>query len=213
LDIDLYKHSPRQSTLDVWPLRHSQLFALVQGRFAAASFRQQTLDYLRGGSTPQMRARAWRVVSHEIEATKKLVEDSGAVYALMHFPWLDDLDHHPLQDVHDGTAALAAKRGVPYLDLLDVFRGREPEQVRLANDAHPNPEGHRIAAEAVAEWLVERVLPRLHPSPASRPVAPVSREEILAAEVAHYHQVLRIAPECFSARFRLLKLRAGEEKP
>jgi len=213
LDVDLYKHSPRQVEPVLWPSRYSRLFALVETQFAAASFCQQTLDYLRGGATPQMRARAWRIVSHEIEATRKLVEDSGAVYALAHFPWLSDLDHHPLQDVHDGTAALAAKLGVPYLDLLDVFRGQDAEHVRLVNDAHPNPQGHRMAAEAVTEWLVRRVLPELHPRAASRPVAPVSREEILAAEVAHYHQVLRIDSECFSARFRLLRLRAGVKTP
>ena len=46
------------------------------------------------------------------------------------------------------------EEGVPHLDLLDTFDGRDPSDLVVGRfDAHPNEEGHRIAAEAILPWL------------------------------------------------------------
>jgi len=49
---------------------------------------------------------------------------------------------------------------VPYLDLLEVFAGRDAESLRVspANE-HPNAPAHRLAAERIARFLREEVLP------------------------------------------------------
>jgi lysophospholipase L1-like esterase len=54
----------------------------------------------------------------------------------------------------------ASRLGVPYLDLLEAFAGHDAETLRvsLANE-HPNALGHRLAAERIARFLRDDVLP------------------------------------------------------
>ncbi len=58
------------------------------------------------------------------------------------------------RDLHAQVAAAARERGMHVLDLLPAFEasGRVPAQLRVDN-WHPNPAGHRVAAEAIQEWL------------------------------------------------------------
>jgi len=56
-------------------------------------------------------------------------------------------------------AAAAAALGIPTLDLLPAFRGSGKTDLYLRNQSitfdwiHLSPEGHAVAAEAIAEWL------------------------------------------------------------
>jgi hypothetical protein len=54
----------------------------------------------------------------------------------------------------------ASQLDVPYLDLLEVFAGRDAETLRVspANE-HPNALCHRLAAERIARFLRDEVLP------------------------------------------------------
>jgi hypothetical protein len=58
----------------------------------------------------------------------------------------------------------ASSRGVPLLDLLPAFRNRRDRdpggKLYYYPDAHLNPEGHRLAAEALAAFLQQSGLPR-----------------------------------------------------
>ena len=56
----------------------------------------------------------------------------------------------------------ASPLNVPYLDLLDVFAGLEAEALRasLANE-HPNAAGHCLAADRIALFLREEIIPTL----------------------------------------------------
>ena len=48
--------------------------------------------------------------------------------------------------------------GVPHLDLLDVFGGRSSQELTVnARDAHPNEQGHALAADAVLAFLSEQL--------------------------------------------------------
>ena len=70
------------------------------------------------------------------------------------------LDDYMLVDVHTTMREFAREIRVPYLDLLDVFAGRNAEALRmsLANE-HPNLEGHRLVANRIARLLCVEVLP------------------------------------------------------
>ena len=65
----------------------------------------------------------------------------------------------PRQSVHERMHArlhrLLDERGLEYLDLTSALRDGAKDQPRLyyARDGHWTPDGHRVAAEAIADWL------------------------------------------------------------
>ena len=72
------------------------------------------------------------------------------------FPFLQDLGpSYRYRDVHRRLGEFWGALGVPHLDLLPVFERHATETVRLSGfDPHPNPTGHRIAADAIAAFLL-----------------------------------------------------------
>ena len=147
---------------DVWVGKTSYVlrFAETQIRYWLAW--NKTIDYFRGGRTGAERAVAWAKFRVDIRACKAAAENGGAVYALVLFPWLVRLDDYLLTDVHEEMRRVASELDVPYLDLLEVFAGRDAEALRvsLANE-HPNATGHRLAADRIVRFLREEVLPTL----------------------------------------------------
>ena len=173
-DLDIHVHRRLD---EIYRLRDEALWvgdASYVMRYAERTLRywltwKRTIDYFRGGRNSEERRRAWVNLKKDLRACRQAIEESGAVYALVMFPWLVRLDDYDLPDVHQTMRAFASELAVPYLDLLDVFAGRDAEALRvsLVNE-HPNPEGHRIAAEAMAKFVREEVIPltrrdRLHP--------------------------------------------------
>ena len=123
---------------------------------------KDTFGYYRGGTTTQQRVESWKEFTSDIRACRAAVEQSEAVYALVMFPWLHNLDKYELRDVHDKMGTFASELGVPYLDLLDVFEGLDGEKLRIGgDDDHPSEAGHRVAAERLTRFLREEVLPRM----------------------------------------------------
>ncbi len=120
----------------------------------------RTLDYMRGGDNDAARGAAWAKFKGDVRACKQAVEETDAVYAVVLFPWLVRLEDYPLADVHREMRQFVSHLDVPYLDLLEAFAGRDGDALRvsLANE-HPNSEGHRLAAERIARFLRDEVLP------------------------------------------------------
>ncbi len=128
----------------------------------------RAIDYFRGGVSDAERRAAWAKFQIDLRACRDAVRESGAAYAVVLFPWLVRLNDYPLKEVHSLMGEFVSTLDVPYLDLLDTFAGRDAELLRvsLANE-HPNVEGHRIAAERVARFLQEEVLPSLSTDPST----------------------------------------------
>ena len=129
-----------------------------------------TLAYFRGGYEPEQRKAAWGKFKRDVRACKTAVEQDGAVYCIVMFPWLFQLDDYPLSDVHDHVRDFARELQVPYLDLLEVFAGCDSAAlcVTLTNE-HPNPKGHRLAADRLSKFLRTEIWPKLDGDTAETP--------------------------------------------
>jgi hypothetical protein len=206
LDVDFYQDMERIGRITArrsWASRYSLLVAYVEDKVRSMIQYRHLLDYMRGGPTPEARERSWRIISHVIEATRKLVEADGARYVLVRFPFLLDPANPSLDEVHDGTADLARRLGIPYLDLRDAFDKQDKDRMSQHRDDHPSPAAHKIAAEALTDFLVKTVLPKLPRTPVSRPASAPARERIDAAVIHYYEQILELDPTCRSARVSL----------
>jgi hypothetical protein len=144
---------------------------LMEHSFALDTFayRAQTRWMYASGYWSGVYARAfagepWGAQQAAFDRFRQLVERNGGAFAVVTFPTLAGVEGRSamLQRID----AFWAKRGVPHLDLLPVY---EPyaarELVANPHDAHPGELAHRLAADAVERFLVERVLPG---SPAPR---------------------------------------------
>jgi hypothetical protein len=137
--------------------------------FDTFAYRAQTRWMYASGYWSGVYARAfagepWRAQQVAFDRFQKLVERNGGAFAVVTFPTLAGVEGR--RAMLERIDAFWGSRGVPHLDLLPVF---EPHAARelVANphDAHPSELAHRLAADAVERFLVERVLPG---SPAPR---------------------------------------------
>ncbi len=153
---------------DIYRMRDDELwcgdFSYVL-RFAERQIRywlawRRTIDYFRGGRDAKARELAWQTLRTDVRRVRQAVEEDGAVYALVMFPWLVRLDAYLLTHEHEEMRLVAEELDIPYVDLLDVMSAYDAHAVRisLANE-HPNALGHRIAAGRLARFIEEDVLP------------------------------------------------------
>ena len=86
----------------------------------------------------------------------------GAELAVVTFPMIHQLDEeYPLRDAHASLAAHWEHAGIPHLDLLPTFAGRDADDLVVgAFDAHPNERAHALAAAAILPFLDGLVPPR-----------------------------------------------------
>jgi hypothetical protein len=137
---------------------------LMQHSFALDTFayRAQTRWMYATGYWSGVYARAysgepWRAQQEAFVRFQQLVERNRGAFAVVTFPTLAGVEGR--RDMLQRVDAFWAERGVPHLDLLPVY---EPHPARelVANphDAHPSELAHRLAADAVERFLVERVL-------------------------------------------------------
>lgn len=64
---------------------------------------------------------------------------------------------NPWEDAPDSLFRTAKESGFVVLNLIDIFKGRDISQLRLADwDTHPNAEAHRLLADRLYEAVLER---------------------------------------------------------
>lgn len=109
----------------------------------------------------------WAMQAKRLDQLHRTVADHRGRLFVVTFPFLHTLgDRYPLRDVHAQLAAFWSARGVRHLDLLPAFEKRRPNEVTVnPRDAHPNPAAHRIAADAIDEFLSERLALTIPPPP------------------------------------------------
>ncbi len=141
---------------------------------------------------------AWADCLAALVELRRATRELGAELVLVVFPVFDSqLDHrYAYRRLHGKVAAAADELGIPLVDLLATFRRVDARDAglrvldllpayegvdarRLAlipfTDPHPNELAHRIAADELTNYLVDRgLVPAAYPA-GSRPLPAVRR--------------------------------------
>lgn len=150
--------------------RYSYLADYVQHAWRVRSYRDEMREYYTrpffaaaeqyNFTVPAGRQLDWPRCRSALARAVQLAEEHDFALGLAIFPELHELDgEYPFESVHRLVRRSCEELGIPTLDLLDAFRGRDERPLWVhPSDHHPNHEGHRIAAEAIEPFL-RRLLP------------------------------------------------------
>lgn len=105
-------------------------------------------------------ATATRIADYLATLQNDTSADHARLLAVI-FPYFTELTRYPFEQVHTVVNTAMAQAGVDHYDLLADYRQRDGAALQLqAGDiTHPNGEGNRIAAEALAREILARQLP------------------------------------------------------
>lgn len=119
--------------------------------------RETIEDYRSSYLGDPMRRDLWDGCVRALEEGRDACRRAGVPLVVVIFPMLVQLGpDYPFRDVHAEVASTCGRLGLPVLDLLPSFEGRDGPSLWLEPDnAHPNVEGHAIAGEAIALFLIE----------------------------------------------------------
>jgi hypothetical protein len=104
----------------------------------------------------------WRKQRIALDTLRNSVEEAPGNLMVVTFPFLHRLDgEYGFDDAHRALGDHWRQRGVPHLDLLPTFRRQSSADVTVNRwDAHPNERAHRMAADALLEFLTAHVGPQ-----------------------------------------------------
>jgi hypothetical protein len=135
-------------------------------------------DFPDNPAIPEQMRYVWDLLQAIIEETQAQAQTSGARYGVFLIPEIAQVDETAYQ-AHVGeysgkwdmtvaawdTAApnkamveMLSARGIPVLDLLPAFIAHttgSDEPLYFAKDQHFTPEGHRVTAELICDWVVD----------------------------------------------------------
>ncbi|MDH3744421.1 MAG: SGNH/GDSL hydrolase family protein [Acidobacteriota bacterium] len=101
--------------------------------------------------------KGWKLAARALKKMRAELRQRQVPMALVVFPIFDSqLDgRYPYADLHDEVTELAESLDIPALDLLPVFRGVDAKRLAVEpfTDPHPNELAHRIAAQAIFDFL------------------------------------------------------------
>jgi lysophospholipase L1-like esterase len=100
----------------------------------------------------------WQRIRDGFAELATLAEERPVMVVI--FPILLDLEAYPLSHVHRKVAGEARRHGLAVLDLLQLYAGQADLSGSdfIYNALHPNPYGHRLAAEAILAALLRQGL-------------------------------------------------------
>ncbi len=149
-----------QTALSIWMHEHSRAFRLIYDRLENTRHRRGWVDYYKGlyeKDTPDRRLQLKTFTAWQQEMRRRQIP-----MVLMIFPIFDShLDSsYPYRDLHALMIDLGHELEIPVLDLWPVYEGMDVRRLAVEPwaNAHPNELAHRLAADALLEWLLEKQL-------------------------------------------------------
>lgn len=103
----------------------------------------------------------WHYFTSHMERIKRVCRNNKIAFASFLFPTFSfplDEGEYPFTEIHEKIARFSAKHRMPFLDLRPYYRDmlHTRLQAEFQADGHPNEIAHRIAAEALADWLPDQ---------------------------------------------------------
>jgi hypothetical protein len=140
--------------------RHSHIYRLLRDKCELRRLSDKYLDTIHSaylGNDEQ--TQEWCCAQDNLLKIKRRSEALGARFALVIFPVLFKLDgDYPLRGVCDCLERFCGENEIPVLSLLPAYTGKSAESLWVSvYNQHPNPEGHRIAADAIYPFIVKQL--------------------------------------------------------
>lgn len=98
----------------------------------------------------------WRRMQQALLEMKRLTSERNIELVVMIIPAMAKFsdDTYPIKEYHQAVAAFCRAHGIKVLDLLPAFWGGDGTQYWIsATDGHPNAQGQKIIAQALAGYL------------------------------------------------------------
>jgi lysophospholipase L1-like esterase len=146
-------------------------WALVALRSRLAGRRTRRIYASQFTDTPAVPGHDWQDSQASLRHAATLLAARGIPLVLVVFPELYDLgEAHPFTDIYDTVESFGRALPVPVLNLYPAFREQAAESLWVhPTDHHPNAAAHRVAADAIAAFLVGHADEVLPPRPSRRP--------------------------------------------
>jgi lysophospholipase L1-like esterase len=96
----------------------------------------------------------WIWMKQSLQELSAIGRYTGIPVVMAIYPDMVNLSAYPFASAHQKVKSAAESFGIPTLDLLPYFQGRnEKDLIATPFDAHPNAKAHAIAAQAIFEYL------------------------------------------------------------
>jgi|GEM_PF-781981 len=161
--------------LDVWEgfrqqyekswLRHSAILSFAYAAFAQRFYVTRYVEEMINRSLSQ--ESKWAASFAELERGRRMAEANGARFAVAILPFMYDLDaDHAFLPIHRMITDFCRRKGIPVRDILPAFLGKRYTEMWVhPSDPHPNREGHRVIAKALADFILDEGLLRAADAP------------------------------------------------
>lgn len=102
-------------------------------------------------------SKAWKSSAEALAKLATLSRERGLRVVLVVFPFMLEGESYFFDRMHERVRQEADKHGFGVVDLTEPFAAAGMVRLRVhpQDHIHPGDEGHKIAAEALAAWLVE----------------------------------------------------------
>ena len=138
-----------------WLSQHSEICALARrkiwGKIKGRAYIRESIDSF--VSQPEK----WESSRGAMAEIANQCRQHDVGFLVVVFPFFINLDgDYPFQPIHDRVKQFCAESKIPCLDLRDNFRRYSgPELWVHPVDQHPNETAHRLAADAIADFIVK----------------------------------------------------------
>jgi len=134
--------------------RHSRLFEFVWGRLENSRVYRELDAYYHD----LFQGETWENCKWALREIQEATSERNIPMALVVFPLFQGQldDSYPYSDLHTAARGACESLGMPVLDLFDSYSGVDGRRLAVTpfTDAHPSELAHRIAGDAILEFLL-----------------------------------------------------------